>query len=228
MARLYFFVEGQTEQTFADTVLKPHLANLEVYMHGPILVAHCRKRGSVHRGGGRNYVPMRNDILRFLKQEKGDDVFFTTMIDLYGLQANFPGIEEAEKFRSDPQLRVNSLEAACAEDIGDPRFVPYLQLHEFEGLLFSDPSHFRVAYTNSGAQIAILKAIADTVSTPELINDGFTTAPSKRIIAVFPDYKGAKRIVGPQVAESIGLNEIRSKCPHFDDWITKLENLGVH
>ena len=33
MARLYLFAEGQTEQTFADTVLKPHLANFGVYMH---------------------------------------------------------------------------------------------------------------------------------------------------------------------------------------------------
>src|SRR5205085_12516159 len=52
MARLYLFAEGTTEQTFADTVLKPHLASLGVYLHRPVLIAHARKKGKVHRGGG--------------------------------------------------------------------------------------------------------------------------------------------------------------------------------
>src|SRR5438105_2520210 len=108
MARLYVFAEGQTEQTYADTVLKPHLAARQVYMQGPVLVAHCRKKGLVHRGGGRKYLPMRNDILRFLKQEKGGNVFFTTMIDLCGLHSDFPGLEQAERLRADSQARVRS------------------------------------------------------------------------------------------------------------------------
>lgn len=33
MVRLYLFAEGQTDQTFADTLIKPHLAQYEVYMH---------------------------------------------------------------------------------------------------------------------------------------------------------------------------------------------------
>jgi len=56
MARLYLFAEGQTELTFADTVLKPHLAYLGVYLHPPVLVAHAKKKGKIHRGGGRKYV----------------------------------------------------------------------------------------------------------------------------------------------------------------------------
>src|SRR5438876_5193285 len=136
MARLYFFAEGQTEQTFADTVLKPHLAIYKVYMHNPVLIAHCRKKGKVHRGGGRKYLPMRNDIVRFLKQEKSERVFFTTMVDLYGLHSDFPGTNEAEKLRNDPLARVSSLESAWSEDIGDERFIPFIQLHEFEALLF--------------------------------------------------------------------------------------------
>ena len=112
MARIYFFVEGQTEQTYADTVLKYHLGARGVYLEGPILVAHCRKKGRTHRGGGRKYLPMRNDILRFTKQERSEDVFFTTMIDLYGIPSDFPGLEAAENLRNDPQARVTSLEAA--------------------------------------------------------------------------------------------------------------------
>jgi hypothetical protein len=228
MARLYLFAEGQTEQTFAGTVLKPYLANLGLYMQNPVLVAHCRKKHKTHRGGGRKYTPIRNDILRFMKQERAVDVFFTTMIDLYGLPSDFPGVEEAERLRPDPHQRVKSLEQAWFEDIGDPRFVPFIQLHEYEAWLFTDISQLDFFYPNAKAKITRLKAIADRVGTPELIDDGLQTAPSKRIIAEFPAYEGAKRTVGPQVAELIGLSEIRSKCPHFDGWLTKLENLGSH
>ena len=89
MVRLHVFAEGRTEQTFADTVLKPHLANLGVYMSKPVLIAHARKKGRVHRGGGRNFAAMQSDIQRRLKQESGNEVFFTTMIDLYALHQNF-------------------------------------------------------------------------------------------------------------------------------------------
>lgn len=226
MARLYLFAEGQTEQTFAATVLKPHLATLGVYMHNPVLVAHCRKRGFTHRGGGRRYEPIRNDILRFLRQQRGNDVFFTTMIDLYAIYSGFPGLEDAEKLRFDPHLRVEALETAWLDDIGDGRFVPFIQLHEYEAVLFTEISQLEFFYPNARSRIARLQAIADGVTTPELIDDGFQTAPSKRIIVEFPAYEGAKRTVGPQVGELIGLSEIRSKCPHFDSWLSKLESLG--
>lgn len=226
MARLYLFAEGPTELTFADTVLKPHLANLGVYLHPPVLVAHTKKRGRVHRGGGRKYVPMKNDILRFLAQEKAGGVFFTTMIDLYAIHADFPGLAEAEKLRHMPDKRVEALEQAFAKDICDSRFVPYIQLHEYEAYLFSDPTWFRYFYNHHENQIAALKAIADSHATPELIDDGPHSAPSKRIIAELPDYQDAKSAVGPQVAELIGLDVIRDKCPHFAAWLSGLEKLG--
>lgn len=227
MPRLYLFAEGPTEQTFADTVLKPHLANHGVYLHRPVLVAHARKKGRVHRGGGRKYLPMKNDILRFLAQEKSSDVFFTTMIDLYAIPADFPGLADAEKLRHLPAKRVEALEHAFVNDIGDRRFVPHIQLYEYEAYLFSDPGCFAYFYDHHEKQIAALKAIADGLATPELIDDGPDTAPSKRIIRELPDYEGAKSVVGPQVAELIGLNGIRSKCPHFDAWLSRLEKLGT-
>src|SRR3954449_5586386 len=110
MSRLYLFAEGLTELTFADTVLKPHLSSAGVYLHPPVLIAHARKKGKVHRGGGGKYLPMKNDILRFLAQEKGGDVFFTTMLDLYAIPAEFPGLAEGEKLRHAPDKRVEALE----------------------------------------------------------------------------------------------------------------------
>jgi len=226
MPRLYLFAEGQTEQTFADTVLKPHPGNLGLYLQPPVLIAHARKKGRVHRGGGRKYVPMKNDIQERLAQEKGGDVFFTTMIDLYAISAEFPGLVAAEKLRHIPYKRVEALEQAFAEDIGDDRFIPYIQLHEYEAYLFSDVSWFKYFYDHHERQIADLKAIADGYASPELIDDGQHSAPSKRIVAKLPDYDDAKPIVGPQVAELIGLDVIRDRCPHFAAWLSRLENLG--
>ncbi len=56
----------------------------------------------MHRGGGRNYAPMKNDILRSLKEDTNPDVFFTTMIDLYAIHPDFPGLAEAESLRRNP------------------------------------------------------------------------------------------------------------------------------
>ena len=222
MARLYLFAEGSTEQTFANTVLKPHLANFDVYMHKPVLIAHARKKGRIHRGGGRNFTAMQNDINRFLKQESGNDVFFTTMVDLYALHTNFPGTEEAEKLRHDPYQRVDALEKSWFDETGDRRFIPFIQLHEFEAYLFVDVSQFAFFFDNANSQISALQRDA---SSPELIDDGQHTAPSKRIIAQFPNY--SKTTVSPQMAELIGLENIRSKCPHFNAWLERLEKLGA-
>jgi hypothetical protein len=224
MARLYLFAEGQTEETFADTLLQPHLANHGVYLHRAVQVAHARRRGRVHRGGGRQYEPMRNDIRRFLAQEKAGDVFFT-MIDLYAIPAGFPRRDAAEGLRNDPTRRIEFLERAFAEDIGDRRFVPYLQLHEYEAYLFADPSWFRYFYDRHEAMIAELQAIANRYATPELIDDGEQSSPSKRIIARFPDYE--KPVTGPQLALLIGLDVIRTKCPHFHACLSCLEKLGT-
>ena len=230
MTRLYIFVEGQTEQTFGDTVLKKHLAAHGVYVQRPVLIAHARRRGVVHRGGGRRYSPMKDDILRFLKQDKNPDVFFTTMIDLYALPMDFPGTDEAEKLRHSPRDRVKKLEECFAADLADPhgrptRFIPHIQLHEYEAILFCRPSCFSSFFENCSKQIEILEKITHDHKSPELIDDGEQTAPSKRISACFPDYPGAKTVAGPQIAEVIGLDAIRQQCPHFDAWLTKLESL---
>ncbi len=227
MARLYLFAEGRTEATFADILLKRHLAGLGVFLHPPVLIAHTRKHGKVHRGGGRNYLAMKNDICRFLKQERVEDVYFTTMIDLYAIHSDFPGLDQAENLRNDPHARVEALQQAFAEDIGDRRFVPYIQLHEFEAYLFCDPTKFELFYPTENRAIAALDAVAGKFPTPEAIDDGQHTAPSKRIIEKLPDYAGAKSVIGPQVAELIGLDKIRSRCTNFAGWIERLERLGA-
>ena len=229
MTRLYIFAEGQTEQTYGDTVLKEHLARFGVYVQGPVLIAHSRRRGRIHRGGGRNYSAMKNDILRFLRQEKEGNVFFTTMIDLYALPTDFPGTAEGNALRHSPHDRVSKLEEHFAADINDPwgspsRFIPHLQLHEFEAILLCSPAAFTVFFGDCQKQIERLAASIQD-KPPELINDGEHTSPSKRILEQFPDYRGAKSTAGPLIAEKIGLKTVRILCPHFDAWLKILESL---
>ena len=123
--------------------------------------------------------------------------------------------------------RVKMLEKAFGDDIGHRRFVPYIQLHEFEALLLSDPSAFAAQFLSHDKPIEHLIQLAAQHESPELINDGPTTAPSKRIIQQIPEYEGAKVSVGPLIAAKIGLLAIRQKCPHFDEWLRILKQLGT-
>ena len=226
MARLHLFAEGTTELVFARDVLVPHLARLGVYLHKPVLVAKARKRGKVHRGGGASFRRMQNDIERRLKEDRSADVYFTTMIDLYALHQDFPGREEADHFLGRPYDRVTSLENSWQVETADSRFLPFIQLHEFETYLFTEVAKLAEFFDESNRGIEELQHEADGAQSPELIDEGQHTAPSKRIIARFPTYESLKTTVGPQMAALIGLPKIRSACPHFDRWLGRLEQLA--
>ena len=221
-ARLHFVVEGQTEEAFVNTVLVPHLAQLSI-----ISVARCvttsRKGGLKHRGGVNNYEQVKNDISRWTREDRNSDARFTTMLDLYALPQSFPGYESAS--RLPPLQRVEALESALKEDIGDRRFIPYIQLHEFEALLLSDPQKLGAHFQCGDDAIRRLADMASRFQSPELIDNGSETAPSKRIIAEIPEYSGAKASAGPIVANHIGLDALRLKCEHFREWLDKLERL---
>ena len=142
-----------------------------------------------------------------------------------GFPPDFPGYGEAQ-VAADPYAKVRMLEAALRDDIGNWRFIPYLQLHEFETLLLSGPDQLAAHFTDGQARIQNLVAMAGQVANPELINDGPDTAPSKRIIAEIPEYAGMKPSAGPIVAEKIGLANLRLRCRHFGEWIDQLEGFG--
>lgn len=169
---------------------------------------------------------MQNDIERRLKEDRSDDLFFTTMIDLYALHHDFPGRKEADRFHSQPYDHVEYLEKSWNMETKDCRFIPFIQLHEFEAYLFVDVTQLVEFFDNANHGIGQLQRIADGAKSPELIDDGQHTAPSKRIIAQFPTYKRLKTTVGPQMAQLIGLQRIRSACPHFDSWLGRLEQLA--
>lgn len=110
----------------------------------------------------------------------------------------------------------------------DKRHVlPYVQMHEFEALLFTDPAAFEWVVGGWGeeAHQALIK-VADAFENPELINDSPETAPSKRILQIFPHGTYSKTEHGPIIAEAIGIDTIRSKCPAFDAWVGQLQQWG--
>jgi len=225
MIRLYMYVEGQTEQQYAETVLREHLAGYGVSVEGAILAATSRRHRVIRRGGGRHFLPMRNDLNRLFREHYKPDVRFTTMFDLYALYSDFPGTEAASKQRHIPYERVKTLEQAFAREMNDGRLLPYIQLHEFETLLYCKLEAFEIHYCRKQID-ALTKDAGTLLATPELIDDGQDTAPSKRIAKQFPDYPDDKPRAPVEIATMIDVSVVRSKCPHFNDWLTALENLG--
>jgi hypothetical protein len=226
MKTLYVFCEGQTEQGFCNQVLAPYLYTIG-FTHVPtIRVAFSKSKGVIHRGGvGSRYVPLQRDIRNTLKTRRDANVFFTTLLDLYGLPGDFPGKADNTRNPADPTPYVNALEQAFARDIADPRFVPHLQLHEYETLLFVDPDAFAIAFENCESAVQALKTEAAGFPSVEHIDDDPHNAPSKRIIRCLPAYGGRKPTAGPDIAEYIGLDRLREGCPHFDAWLQRLERL---
>lgn len=222
--RLHFIVEGQTEETFVNRVIVPHLAMLSIWAKVRCVMT-SRKRSIKHRGGITNYKLPRKDINQWMKEDNNPDVRFTTMFDLYGLPEDFPGYDEVGR-PMNAYERVGRLEAALREDISDHRFIPYIQLHEFEALLFSCPRKLESQFYDRGDEIQRLVKIASDFDSPELIDDGRDTAPSKRIIGEIPEFGSRKVSAGPIVAEKIGLSGLRSKCKHFGEWLDRLEALN--
>ena len=96
----------------------------------------------------------------------------------------------------------------------------YIQLHEFEALLFSDPQGFLEAFPDKASAVAQLAAIRAQFPGPEDIDNDPLTAPSKRILNILPDYQ--KPVAGLLIAQKIGLDVIRAECGHFDQWFTRL------
>jgi hypothetical protein len=226
LIRLHIIVEGQTEETFANDVLAPDLGEAGLFVDAHSITT-GRRHGRLFRGGLVRYEHLANDLSLWMKQDQHPDSWFTTMVDLYGLPAGFPDRDALPDNLTAAQ-RTARLEQALAEDIGrrlnglpvSRRFVPYIQLHEFEALLFSEPAAFLEAFPGQQMLADKLSAIRLQFDSPEDINDGPETAPSKRILGLAPDYE--KPVAGLLIAKRIGLARIRQECAHFNDWITRL------
>ncbi len=232
--RLHITAEGQTEERFVRNTLAPYLGEQTVWADARCLLTGRDKRaGILHRGGFRRQRPydtVRKDICSWMKEDRQSDVRFTTMLDLYALPNDFPGYSGAQR-ETDPYCRVAVLEAALAADINgelnDTRFIPYVQLHEFEALILAEPQQLDWEFLEHDDPIRrLVDMVAREGGNPELIDDGATTAPSKRIIAEIPEYAGNKATSGPLVADRIGMPILLERCRHFAQWVDELLRLG--
>jgi hypothetical protein len=225
--RLHLLVEGGTEERFVNRVLAPHLGAFGVFADAR-KVETSRRKHQIHRGGINSYEQVASDLRRWMKEDDRPDAWFTTMLDLYALPDEFPAFADAMR-QTDPYRRVTRLEEAFGAALGHRRFIPYIQLHEFEALLLTDATHLDWFFIEAPHQRAIerLVAMSAAYESPELIDDGPETAPSKRITAELPAYAGLKATVAPDVVAKIGLERLRQRCPHFGQWLAALESLTV-
>lgn len=214
--RVNILVEGQTEETFVRELLVPHLATLQVYLTPRII-----ETSKGHKGGVVSYGKIVHQVRQWCLQDQRAKV--TTMFDVYGLPSDFPGIAAWSNNQAAlPQ--VAALEASLGASIAQPNLIPYLQLHEYEALLFSELPAFAYAGVPQAVIDAWQLELAN-FADPEHVNNSRLTAPSKRLIARWPQYENAKVQLGVLVAIEIGLPRIRQQCPRFHQWVSALEQL---
>jgi Domain of unknown function (DUF4276) len=224
MKRLYLTVEGQTEQEFAVKVLTPHLAVFNVFTNTPRLTGpHRRRRGRIPQGGMFNtFSHALADMRTWMKEDASPDARFSMMVDLFSLPADFPGFNEGMAKQTGRQKAL-ALQHSLSEHLGDSRFIPYLQCHEFEALVLVDPMQIGLVYDVGVASLTTLSQDCNQFDYPEEIDLGPHSHPKFRIKSVVPEYD--ENIAGPLLAECIGLATLRNRCPHFGEWLTRLEKL---
>ena len=211
MVTLTVLCEGPTEVNFVTQVLKPHLAKQQVIAKPTSL------------GGGLTWKKLKEELNRALGKRRGHE-WATTMFDLYKLM-RVPDCPELGGLAG--AAKGIKLEESMREGLPNPNFIPYVQIHEFEALVYVDLTQLSAAFPDGEAERAIRVLAAETADlAPEEINEGEQSAPSKRLIREIPGYKSRKTTAGPQVVEEIGMSALRARCPHFDAWVTRLEGLA--
>ncbi len=218
---LIVHVEGHTEESFVNEVLAPHLVG-----HGFATVRAGFIGGG--QGGITSWTVAQRDIVNHLR----DDATYvaTTMVDYYGLPrtgtAAWPGRAEAAELPVGDRAEAieERLVVSVAEEMGAAfdrnRFVPYVMMHEFEALLFSDCAAFARAIDRPHLREA-LQEIRDAFANPEEIDDSPNSAPSKRVETLVARYQ--KPWMGTLAALAVGLDAMRDACPHFGRWLNRLE-----
>lgn len=223
MTRLIVIVEGKTEEGFVKEILAPHLSSFDVFATATMMGG-ARTRSD--RGGVRPWQGVLMKICDFLRQDRS--LVVSTMVDYYGMPRDWPGRAAVPPSGATPSQIAEPIERgmwdAVVSEMGSgfdaSRFVPYVMMHEFEAMLFSDCNGLAVGIRQP-ALAQDLQTVRDEFATPEAIDDSPDSAPSKRIERLFPGYR--KRLMGTAAARAIGLEAIREECPHFAEWMGRLE-----
>jgi hypothetical protein len=218
MKRVVIICEGETEREFCKTLLASYFGKRNIYIQSPLIK---RSMGGIVR-----WEILKKEIETYLRE---NDVFVTMLIDYYGVYSkyHFPSWDQAQKI-SDKNARIDFLEKAMQNDINESvrnRFIPYMQLHEFEGLLFNEIEIFyeQVPKEELVGLTELKQTFKDYPDNPEMINSNPETSPSHRLERIISGYN--KVLYGHYFAEAIGLNRIRNKSPRFNEWLRRIEDV---
>lgn len=214
MKRVCIVCEGQTEVEFVKTCITPYLLASNVHAYPTILQAPSGR----HRGGNVSV----DRLARFLSHQYDECDYITTFVDFYGFQNG------GNRTRHEIEAAILN-ELLAKRPAIDSRYVlPYLQMHEFEALLFANVASFEWVIDGWNDEVRVeLEAVTRAYPNPEDINNSPETAPSKRILKAFPKGTYSKTEHGPIIAEQIGIEAIRNACPQFNAWLSTIEQWGA-
>jgi len=196
MTRIAISVEGLTELYFVEQILQPYFNPKGIYFF------------PVNIGGNVSVDKAISNINRLASNHD----FVTSLYDFYGFKKR--GDKTIEQLLSE-------LKAKVKPEYAD-KFIPYIQLYEFEALLFSSPEKLATGLGDS-SKSEELRKIVEKADGAENINDGFDTCPSRRIEKHFPAFD--KLLHAPTICKDIGIDVIKQNCPRFASWIAELEAL---
>ncbi len=212
-------VEGKTEEIFIKSILQEYLAQKNIYIT-PIQIS---KPGQ--KGGDVRFDRALKDISLHLKQRP--DTYISLFFDYYGIKDDWPGLDNAHTKTVPLEIASainNATQTAVDKELSeyrsDIRFIPYIAVHEFESLLFSDSSKTASVLNIDKSKV---DAIINQFGDPEKINNSSETAPSKRLEKLYSRYK--KTSTGIKIAKEIGISKMRGECMVFDSWLKQLELL---
>jgi len=219
MDSIFIITEGQSEEKFYKSVFSEYFKS-DYYFQVTCMPNKKNAYSRKNKGGTVSYDLCLRNIKRFLNEATHCRNVFL-IYDLYGLHNSFyDGYEGTNDTDSKISFLVNRLE----NDVNNSKFKFILQVHEFEAYLFADPNEI-VKHFNKEEKLDEFNSIlASHNNNPEDINDSTETAPSKRIINIFPQYEFGKTSDGVVIAKNIGIDKIKSKCKRFDDFCTILKN----
>ena len=129
MKRIYVVTEGQSETNFVNRVLSPFFITLnKILIPTTVLTKADENKGKMYKGGLLNYAKAKITIEKDLTYTKDENVFVTTMFDLYALPNDTPGKNEADKVL-DPYQKVSCIEKAmiASANLSKPVYHPYIQ-----------------------------------------------------------------------------------------------------
>lgn len=223
MIRVHVICEGQTEEMFVNELLVP------TFLAKDLLLVPALIGRPGHKGGNFKFERLQTDVKNRLLGER--TAYCTTFFDYYGLPQSFPG-KDIHDSQVDIVTKATSVQEAMTTEltrlIGDDamrRFIPFVQMYEFESLLFSDPIAFARGISKEHLS-QNLTDIAEQFDSPEHINNSPQTAPSKRIEGLIRGYE--KPLMGTLAALEVGLDSMRQNCELFDNWLRQLESLTVN